>query len=198
MDVGSVDSFFSSFSSTSFSFSSFICLLHFFHFANCSWKVALSAVLPGHRTELKYRLSHRTPQICQRIYPSSDYTLHSTVYIFKNLQKISETHFFGGQKNGDKISAENPRCKMTKLRYDPQCELQFVQSYSRQLPWQLGCSFERFCLEQRHRLLSKYDVSIEARGCRWRVKKAGNISDRQFIEQVVWSILVSMMTISST
>ena len=87
---------------------------------------------------------------------------------------------------------------MTKLRYDPQCELQFVQSYSRQLPWQLGCSFERFCLEQRHRLLSKYDVSIEARGCRWKVKKAGNISDRQFIEPVVWSVLVSMMTISST
>ena len=87
---------------------------------------------------------------------------------------------------------------MTKLRYDAQCELQFVQSYSRQLPWQLGCSFERFCLEQRHRLLSKYDVSIEARGCRWRVKKAGNISDRQFIEPVVWSVLVSMMTISST
>ena len=33
---------------------------------DCSWSVALSAVLPGYRTELKYRLSHRTPQICQK------------------------------------------------------------------------------------------------------------------------------------
>ena len=47
---------------------------------DCSWKVALSAVLPGHRTELKYRLSHRTPQICQK---------------YTNLQPIENLSFVG-------------------------------------------------------------------------------------------------------
>ena len=47
---------------------------------DCSWKVALSAVLPGHRTELKYRLSHRTLQICQK---------------YTNLQPIENLSFVG-------------------------------------------------------------------------------------------------------
>ena len=83
---------------------------------DCSWKVALSAVLPGHRTELKYRLSHRTPQICQKwINPQPIenisfvelYTTLHSLYFQKLLWHISVDK---KQKNGDKISAKNPRC----------------------------------------------------------------------------------------